>query len=114
MPFNIWFKYGESQPAKVKFDGEDVDNLKEAIKEKLKPRLDDVATAEIILRRYDEEADLEPDSLQGLLDKAINSVDELIFKFVGESTDDNSASHKIVHICTNVPEKETVEVEEEE
>jgi len=62
MPFNIWFKYGESQPAKVKFDGEDVDDLKEAIKKKLKPRLDDVATADIILRRCDEEADLEPDS----------------------------------------------------
>ncbi|CAG8438397.1 11341_t:CDS:2 [Funneliformis caledonium] len=28
MPFNIWFKYGESQPDKIKFDGEDVADLK--------------------------------------------------------------------------------------
>ncbi|CAG8474622.1 3967_t:CDS:2 [Paraglomus brasilianum] len=32
MPFNIWFKYSESQPDKDRFDGEDVDDLKEAIK----------------------------------------------------------------------------------
>lgn len=52
------------------------------------------------------------DSQQHLLDKTINSVDASIFKFVGESTDDNSASHKIVHIYTNLPEKETTEEEE--
>ncbi|GBC04945.1 hypothetical protein RclHR1_05970002 [Rhizophagus clarus] len=54
------------------------------------------------------------ESQQRLLDKAINSVNASIFKFVGESTDDNSAIHKIVHIYTNLPEKETTGVEEEE
>ncbi|CAG8483720.1 4019_t:CDS:2 [Funneliformis caledonium] len=53
--------YGESQPTKVYFSGGDVDDLKAAIREKFKPSLDDVATADIILRLHDEEVALEPD-----------------------------------------------------
>ena len=63
MPFNIWFKYDESQPAKIKLDGEDVDDLKEAIKKKLEPKLNDVSVDDIALRKHGEDVDLEPDSL---------------------------------------------------
>ncbi|CAG8582477.1 9774_t:CDS:2, partial [Ambispora gerdemannii] len=41
---------------------------------------------------------------QELLQKAINSVNDKILNFVGETTEDNSTSHKIVHIRTNVPQ----------
>jgi len=43
-------------------------------------------------------------SQQELLQKAINSVNDKILNFVGETTEDNSASHKIVHIRTNMPQ----------
>ncbi|CAG8522091.1 6732_t:CDS:2, partial [Racocetra fulgida] len=46
------------------------------------------------------------DYQQDLLQRAINSVDDNLLNFVGETTDDNSASHKIVHICTNIPKGE--------
>ncbi|CAG8614434.1 2086_t:CDS:2 [Paraglomus occultum] len=46
------------------------------------------------------------DSQQDLLLRAINSVNDNLLNFVGETTDDNSASHKIVHICTNIPKGE--------
>jgi len=46
---------------KVKFDGEDVANLKEMIKKRLKPRLDHVATTDITLHLHDEKVALEPD-----------------------------------------------------
>ncbi|CAG8769914.1 21065_t:CDS:2, partial [Dentiscutata erythropus] len=42
------------------------------------------------------------DTQQDLLKRAINSVDHNLLNFVGETTDDNSTSHKIVHICTNI------------
>ncbi|CAG8625466.1 7936_t:CDS:2, partial [Diversispora eburnea] len=42
--------------------------------------------------------------MQELLQKAINSVNDNILNFVGETTEDNSASHKIVHIRTNMPQ----------
>ncbi|CAG8701674.1 12189_t:CDS:2, partial [Acaulospora morrowiae] len=45
-------------------------------------------------------------SQQNLLQSAINSVNDNLLNFVGETTDDNSASHKIVHICTNIPKGE--------
>ncbi|CAG8653801.1 1283_t:CDS:1, partial [Paraglomus brasilianum] len=63
MSFNIWVKYGESQPAKVIFSGGDVDDLKEAIKRKLTNTLGDVDVADITLRRHDEEVALEPDNV---------------------------------------------------
>src|SRR6185295_9882317 len=58
-------------------------------------------------------------SQQELLQKAINSVNDKILNFVGETTEDNSASHKIVHICTNMPQvgekgKEVEEISEVE
>ncbi|CAG8479266.1 1765_t:CDS:1, partial [Paraglomus occultum] len=53
------------------------------------------------------------DSQQDLLDKAINSVNESIFKFVGELTDDNSTSHKKLSIYTQTYRKrKTAEVED--
>ncbi|CAG8619216.1 16748_t:CDS:2, partial [Racocetra persica] len=45
-------------------------------------------------------------SQQDLLQRAINSVNDNLLNFVGETTDDNSASHKIVHLCTNIPKEE--------
>ncbi|CAG8788697.1 18494_t:CDS:2, partial [Dentiscutata erythropus] len=38
--------------------------------------------------------------------QAINSVDYNLLNFVGETTDNNSTSHKIIHICTNMPNEE--------
>ncbi|CAG8737454.1 1313_t:CDS:1, partial [Acaulospora morrowiae] len=52
---------------------------------------------------------------QSLLENAINLVDDKILNFVGEITDGNdgsSISHKLVHICTNVPEGEENEEDE--
>ncbi|CAG8655815.1 3250_t:CDS:2 [Ambispora gerdemannii] len=46
------------------------------------------------------------DSQQDLLQRAINSVNDNLLNFVGETTDDNSTSHKIIHICTNIPKGE--------
>ncbi|RHZ52560.1 hypothetical protein Glove_460g15 [Diversispora epigaea] len=60
-PTKIWVKYGNNQPVKIVFDGEDVDDLKEAIKKKLSPKLNDVAVDDITLRRHGEEVDLDPD-----------------------------------------------------
>ncbi|RIA84995.1 hypothetical protein C1645_831457 [Glomus cerebriforme] len=51
-------------------------------------------------------------SQQCLLDKEINSVNETIFNFIGESADDNCAIHKIIHIYTNEPQEEGEETEE--
>ncbi|CAG8488311.1 3447_t:CDS:2 [Diversispora eburnea] len=41
-------------------------------------------------------------SQRKLLKKAINSVNDKILSFVGKSTEDNSANHKIIHIYTNI------------
>ncbi|CAG8543373.1 5270_t:CDS:2 [Diversispora eburnea] len=59
-PSKIWIKYGDSQPVKIVFDG-DVNDLIEAIKEKLSPDLDDVPLDRITLRRHDEEVNLRAD-----------------------------------------------------
>ncbi|RHZ81939.1 hypothetical protein Glove_116g8 [Diversispora epigaea] len=59
-PSKIWVKYGDSQPAKIVFKGEDVDDLKEAIKTRLSNQLGDVDVNQITLRRHDEEVDLRP------------------------------------------------------
>ncbi|RIA91158.1 hypothetical protein C1645_822471 [Glomus cerebriforme] len=58
------------------------------------------------------------DGQQASLQMAINAVNDKILNFIGETTDDNNSSHKIVHIRTNVPEvveeNEGERVEEEE
>ena len=59
--FNIWVKYDESEPVKVKFGGEDVDDLKAAIKRKLANKLGEVDADDIRLQKHEEEKDLEPD-----------------------------------------------------
>ena len=56
----IWVKYGDSQAARIDFKGGEVDDLKEAVKKKLSPRLENVAVDEITLRRHGEEGDLDP------------------------------------------------------
>ncbi|CAG8543822.1 438_t:CDS:2 [Diversispora eburnea] len=53
--FKIWIKYGDTRPVKIVFDGEDVNDLIEAIKEELSPDLDDVPLNRINLRRHDVE-----------------------------------------------------------
>ncbi|PKK72608.1 hypothetical protein RhiirC2_776997 [Rhizophagus irregularis] len=54
------------------------------------------------------------DGQQAFLQMAINSVNDKILNFIGETTDDNNSSHKIVHIRTNVEENEEEEEGEEE
>ncbi|GBC11303.2 hypothetical protein GLOIN_2v1469707 [Rhizophagus irregularis DAOM 181602=DAOM 197198] len=49
---------------------------------------------------------------QKQLDTAITEVEKSIMYFVGETSSGNSASHKLVHICTNVPMKEADQAEE--
>ncbi|GES74408.1 crinkler (CRN) family protein, putative [Rhizophagus clarus] len=44
------------------------------------------------------------DEQQALLKMAINAVNENLLDFVGETTEDNNSSHRIVHIRPNVPE----------
>lgn len=51
---------------------------------------------------------------QDLLKKAINSVNNELLNFVGETTYDNSTIHEIVHICTNIPNGEDEEEDGEE
>ncbi|CAG8651090.1 18432_t:CDS:2, partial [Acaulospora morrowiae] len=46
---------------------------------------------------------------QNLLQSVINSVNDNLLNFVGETTVDNSASYKIVHICTNISKGENGE-----
>ncbi|UZO27789.1 uncharacterized protein OCT59_019976 [Rhizophagus irregularis] len=48
-------------------------------------------------------------SLQSLLDAGINEVNANIMSFVGETTQGNDISHRLVHIRTNVPEEEEAE-----
>ncbi|CAB4440927.1 unnamed protein product [Rhizophagus irregularis] len=48
-------------------------------------------------------------ALQSLLDAGINEVNANIMSFVGETTQGNDISHRLVHICTNVPEEEAEE-----
>ena len=59
-PRRIWFKYGDGQPVSLVFDGDDVDDLKKAIKKRLSPDLDDVGLSRITLRKHGEEEDLRP------------------------------------------------------
>ncbi|CAG8735338.1 15303_t:CDS:2 [Cetraspora pellucida] len=61
LDFKIWIKYGASQPTRISFDGEIVDDLKKVIKKELSPDLDYVAVNRILLRKNDEEIDLLPD-----------------------------------------------------
>ncbi|CAB4424168.1 unnamed protein product [Rhizophagus irregularis] len=49
---------------------------------------------------------------QRQLDAAITEVEKSIMYFVGETSSGNSANHNLVHICTNVPVKETDQAEE--
>ena len=60
-PRRIWVKYGDGQPVKVVFDGDDVPDLKKVIKKELSPELDDVAVSRITLRKHGEEEDLDPE-----------------------------------------------------
>jgi len=57
----IWIKYGGGQPVKVIFDGDDVDELKEAIKQKLPNELGNVDVNQVNLRKHGEEEDLDPE-----------------------------------------------------
>ena len=66
LPFKIWVKYGNAQPCRVVFDGGDVDDLKEAVKERLSPRLNETALHWIILCNHGDETDLEPDAIVDL------------------------------------------------
>ncbi|CAG8477288.1 2037_t:CDS:2 [Dentiscutata heterogama] len=61
LDLKIWVKYGDSQPTRILFEGEIVDDLKEAAKKKLSPDLDDVALNRITIRRHGEEDDLRAD-----------------------------------------------------
>jgi hypothetical protein len=45
---------------------------------------------------------------------AINEVNDKLLDFIGEATDPNSPSYKLVHICTNVPVKDEKSKESEE
>ncbi|CAG8540268.1 8865_t:CDS:2, partial [Diversispora eburnea] len=56
----IWIKYGDGQPVKIVFNGEDVDDLKETIKKKLSSKLGDIDIDDIILRRHEDNDDLDP------------------------------------------------------
>ena len=60
LPFKIWVKYGNAQPSRVVFDGGDVDDLKEVVKKRLSPRLNETALHWIILHKHGDETDLEP------------------------------------------------------
>ncbi|RHZ78389.1 hypothetical protein Glove_165g129 [Diversispora epigaea] len=59
-PYKIWVKYNNNQPAKIIFDGEDVYDLKKAIKNNFPNDLAGIDAARIILRRHGEEKDLNP------------------------------------------------------
>ncbi|CAB4393915.1 unnamed protein product [Rhizophagus irregularis] len=48
-------------------------------------------------------------ALQRFLDAGINEVNANIMSFVGETTQGNDISHRLVHIRTNVPEEEEAE-----
>ncbi|CAG8735399.1 8758_t:CDS:2, partial [Funneliformis mosseae] len=50
---------------------------------------------------------------QDMLEKAINKCSMDIFKYVGESTDTDEMSHKLVHIYTNLPFADEVKDENE-
>ncbi|RHZ72500.1 hypothetical protein Glove_242g60 [Diversispora epigaea] len=56
----IWVKYVDSQPTRISFKGEIVDDLKEAIKKKLPNELGNVDVNRITLRRHSEDVDLRP------------------------------------------------------
>ncbi|CAG8836983.1 11820_t:CDS:2, partial [Gigaspora margarita] len=64
LDFKIWVKYGDSQPVRIRFEGEivdDLDDLINVIKKTLAPDLDDVALNRITIRRHGEEVDLRRD-----------------------------------------------------
>ncbi|KAF0439333.1 hypothetical protein F8M41_004160 [Gigaspora margarita] len=64
LDFKIWVKYGDSQPVRIRFEGEivdDLDDLINVIKKTLAPDLDDVALNHITIRRHGEEVDLRRD-----------------------------------------------------
>ncbi|CAG8785392.1 13103_t:CDS:2, partial [Racocetra fulgida] len=50
LDFKIWVKYGNSQPTRILLR-ETMDDLKEAIKKKLLPKLDDVTVDDITILR---------------------------------------------------------------
>ena len=48
----LWIKVGESEPTKVDYqEGEDIDDLKKAIKAAMSPLFNHIAAADIIVRR---------------------------------------------------------------
>ncbi|CAG8580291.1 1130_t:CDS:2, partial [Acaulospora colombiana] len=57
--YKIWIKYGDGRPVRLTFGGEIVDDLIEAIKKKLSPKLNDVVVDDITLRRHGEKEDLD-------------------------------------------------------
>ena len=57
-PRRIWFKYGDGQPVSLVFDGDDVYDLKKAIKKELSNQLGAVDVSKMNLRKHGEEEDL--------------------------------------------------------
>ncbi|CAG8604457.1 6322_t:CDS:2 [Paraglomus brasilianum] len=64
LPFKIWVKYGNVQPCRVVFDRE-VEDLKEVVKKRLSPKLNETDLDQIILCK----ADLEPGAIVDLISK---------------------------------------------
>ncbi|RHZ44902.1 hypothetical protein Glove_707g78 [Diversispora epigaea] len=60
-PSKIWVKYGNNQPTKIDFNGEDIHDLKRAIKNELPNQLGDVDVNQITLIRHGEEEELRAD-----------------------------------------------------
>ena len=60
----LWIKVGESESTKVDFqDGEDVDDLKKKIKTSQSPVFNEVAVADIIIRRQQGDELLAPGTM---------------------------------------------------
>ena len=59
-PRRIWVKYGDGRPVRIDFNGDTVDDLKEAIKKELSNSLGNVDADIISLRKHGEEEDLRP------------------------------------------------------
>jgi len=72
------------QPVKIRFDGGDVDDLKKAIKNRLSEKLKDVATADIILRKHNDEADLQPSHI---VDNSFTNTDETPLQVIVQGKD---------------------------
>ena len=60
-PRRIWVKYGDGRPVRIDFNGDTVDDLKEAIKKELSNSLGNVDADIISLRKHGEEEDLRAD-----------------------------------------------------